>query len=640
MTATPSPRRRRIRWRRILTGLALLIGLGVVVGALIARQILVRPNLEGQAVEPIVVPVERGDLIDTVSVNGALEPRDEARVSFPEEARVREVLVERGDTVAAGAILARLETRDLELKVASVRAEVDQAQQALDKLAAGPSEADLAQAAARVARARADLVASGQEVRQIDIDVAKARLDTARQRLADLEAGTAPDDLSAAEKGLASAEEALEEARQNVEQTRDSASRAKTDAQQALEQGAQELERVQRAYSDAWWDWDYVQRTGRHPTETEVVDESGRTVHRELSQREVEAFRRALADAETSLRNGEQSVKNLSEAYDQARENEVRQIEAAGRGVATAERNLADARRTYETARTKGVQATILEARKDLAEAEKSYKDLVDNPARPARQAELEAALLEAVAEERKLRAGPDPVEQARARTALEQARAALATAEANLDAAALKAPIAGTVVDITLKPGTLTTTSDAVRIADLRGFLIRGQVTEQDVARVRAGQMAQVSIDSVPGESFPGELTLVGALPVSQGDQSQAQSDQFGFGPGSAPLGGLYPVEIAMQTDDERLRVGMATTASIEILAIKDVLLIPLQAVEYGEAGPFVRRAGGEEAPVELGASSGDQVQVLKGLSEGDQIIVPTIPPMEGGPPMGMLAP
>lgn len=638
MTATPAPRRRRWRWRPILTGLALLVGLGIVAAALVARQILVRPSLPEQAVAPVLAPVERGDLVEAVQVNGALEPRDQARVSFPEGQRVAEVLVARGDQVAAGDLLARLETRDLALKVASARAELDQAQQALDRLAAGPSEADLAKAAAAVARARADLAADAQSVRQIDLEVAEARLATARQRLADLEAGVATDDLRAAQTGVASAEEALVAARQSVDQTRDSASRAKTDAQQALERGAQELEKVQRAYSDAWWDWDYVQRTGRHPTEKVVVDESGNTVNRRLDQRETEAFRRALLDAEVSLRNSELALKNLSEAYDQARENEIREIETSERGVAAAERNLADAQRSYELAGTRGLQAAVLEARQALAEAEKSYNELVANPTRPARRAELEAAVLEAVAVEQKLREGPDPVELARARTALEQARAALATAEANLDEAALRAPIAGTVVDLTLKPGTLTTTTDAVRIADLRGFLIRGQVTEQDVARVQAGQSVAVSIDSVPGESFPGELLLVSALPSSQGDQSQSQ--QGPFGPGSGPLGGLYPVEIAVQSDDERLRVGMATTASIEILAIRDVLSIPLQAVEYGESGPFVRRESGEQAPVELGATSGDRVQVLSGLSEGEQIVVPTIPPLDGIGPGGVIAP
>ncbi len=638
MTISTAPkRRRRLPWRRILTGLAVLLLLGSVAAVVLARQLLVRSSAPIQTAGVETVTVERGDLVESVEVNGALEPRDRARVSFPAGARVREVLVTRGQSVAKGAVLARLETRDLELKVASANAELDQAQQSLDKLLAGPSEAELAQAAARVARARADLVASSQEVRPIDVEVAKARLDSARQRVDDLQAGEATADLSAAEQGLAAAQEAQTAANTGLETTRDSASRAKTDAQQALDRGVQELERLQRAYSDAFWDWNYVQRTGRHPTE-KLVDETGNAQNRKLETREVEQFRRALVDAEASLRNGELSLKNLSEAFDQAREDEIRQIQAAERAIGSAERNVADAQRSYDTARTRGVQAALLEARQALAEAEKAYKQLVDNPERPARRAELDAALLEAVAAEAKLKDGPDLVESAKARTALEQARAALAEAEANLDAATLTAPIAGTVTDITLKPGTLTASTDAVSIADLRGFLIKGQVTEQDVARVQPGQAVQVRIDSVPGESFPGELLLVSALPAESGQQ-----DQGGFGGTGAPLGGLYPVEIGLRSDDERLRVGMAVTASIEIVGVRDALSIPLQAVEYGPDGPQVRKASGAPGPdgqpsgelvsVELGITSGDRVQVLSGLAEGDQVLLLTLPPMEGPP-------
>jgi multidrug efflux pump subunit AcrA (membrane-fusion protein) len=634
-------RRRRIPWRRIFTGLIIVLALGACVAAIVARQFLVRSESGVQQAVALVVPVERGDLIDSVQVNGALEPRDDASVSFPAGARVAEVLVARGDTVAAGDVLARLETRDLQLQVASASAELDQAQQALDQLLAGPSEADLAQAAAAVARARANLVSDGQSVRPIDVELARATLESAQQRVADLEGGESPDDLRAAEDGVRAAEEGLTEAQLALETARDTASRAKTNAQQSMEGGVQELELAQRAYSDAFWDWDYVQRTGRHPTE-KVVDETGASQNRKLEDREVEAFRRTLADAEVALQNAEQSVQNLSEAYDQAREDEIRQVQAAERTIEASQRELSEAQRTYQTASTRGVQAALLEARQSLAEAQKNYTDLVDNPERPAQRAELDAALLEAVAAEEKLKAGPDPVELARARTALEQARAALAEAEADLDAATLTAPIAGTVTDLTLKPGTLTAADDAVGIADLRGFLIRGQVTEQDVARVQQGQQVLVSIDSVPGEIFQGELLLVSALPESTGGQ-----DQGGFSGGfsGGALGGVYPVEIALSSEDERLRVGMAVTANIEISGVRDALSVPLQAIEEGPDGPQVRRTTGEVGPdgqplgelvpVELGVTSGDRVQILSGLEEGDQVIMPTLPPMEGPPGM-----
>lgn len=634
----PKPKR-RFRWRTIGCLLFVLLAIGGTVALTFFRNQIVRPpDIAGELV-PMVVPVEQGNLIETVQVNGALEPADQTKVSFPEGVRVAEVLIAEGERVTVGQVLARLETRDLELKVASSTARLDQAQQALDKLLAGPTRADLAQAAARIARARADLAADGASVRQVDIDLAKNKLDLARERLEELQGGQLPPEAVAAEKALAAAQDALVASKAALERTRDSASQAKTAAEQAVERGVQDLERAQRAYSDAFWDWDYVQRTGRHPREQIPDPESGKLINRELTKEEIEQFRRTFEDAGVALKNSEQSLKNLVEAAEQSREDEVRQIQAAERDITSAERTLAEAQREYDRQRTRGAATALLEARAAVADAEKAYRELVDNPARPARRAELEAALLEAIAAEEKLKAGPDKVDLAQARTAVEEARAAVATAEADLDAATLRAPIAGTVVDITIKQGVRTTTTDSVTIADLSRFLLRGQVTEQSVAAVQVGQAVQVAIDSVPGQPFSGTLTRVSELPADTG-----QSGGGGFNPGipggGAPLGGLYPVEIVIVAEDQRLRVGMAATGNIETLAIRGTLIVPLQAVISGPDGAYVQRVVGEpgpdgappteDVPVEIGASSGDLVQVLSGLSAGDSVLLPQVPPME----------
>ncbi|NTV65510.1 MAG: HlyD family efflux transporter periplasmic adaptor subunit, partial [Oscillochloris sp.] len=589
MAPTTVPRRRRrMRWPTIIGILVLVLAIVCVVGVFIARRMLVSGDNATPGVITQVVPVEQGDLTELVQVNGTLEPRDRANIAFATGVRVRDLLVREGEQVKADQVLARLETRDLELKVASARAELDQAQRALDKLKAGPTKAELAGAAAAVARARADVVAAESEVRPVDIDIARARRDEARQKLADLETGLAPDDLRTAEKQLLAAQDSLRENEQSLEKTRDSASQGKSSAEQSMEQGVQSLAVAQRAYSDAYWDWDYVQRTERHPRDMVTDSATGIVSHRTLESYEVEQFKRTFDDAAYTLKNAEQSLKNLQEAYAQAREDEVSQIQAAERQVEAAKRNLADAQRTLDIARTKGIAAAILEARKTLADAEKAYADLVDNPQRPAQRAALQAALLEAIASEEKLKAGPDPIELSQATTALERARAGLAAAEADLEDAELRAPIGGTVVDITLKEGTLTTSNDAISIADLSGFLIRGQVTEQNVAQIHAGQAAQISVDALPDLTFRGELMRVSELPDSQGQSSQS-FDPYGGSGGGVALGGLYPVEITFSAEDERLRVGMATTASIEILNLPNTLIIPLQAVSEGPDGSTV---------------------------------------------------
>jgi HlyD family secretion protein len=614
----------------------LLIG-ACVIGSFVARQQMVGDLRPEPLVIDQIVSVEQAELLDIVQINGVLEPRERTRATFPSGQRVAEVLVEEGDLVRAGDVLARLETRDLELQVASRQAELDQAQQSLNKLLAGPTEAELVAARARVARARADLAAEAGEVRAIDIELAQARLTNAQQSLRDLEQGEATNAVRDAERQVRSAQDALTDSRTALERARESASRAKTDAEQALERGVQELERLQRAYSDAFWDWDFVQRTGRHPRD-KVPNAAGDLEHRLLEPFEVEQFRRTLADADIAVKNAEIALKNLVEAAEQARRDELRAIQEAERVVGNAERTLSEANRDLNQAQTRGQASASLEARTALAEAERAYQQLVDDPTRPAQRAQLEAALLEALAAEEKLRAGADAVELAQARTALERARAELARAEADLAEATLRAPLSGTVTSINVQVGTLTAADTGVSIADLSGFIIRGQVTEQSVVRVQVGQGVQISVDSVPDTMFRGELIRVSELPS---EQSTTDSGGIGFGAGS-PLGGLYPVEILLAANDSRLRVGMATTASIEVLALPETLIIPLQAVEQGPDGPTVRRvvavAADPEAspgavpfevvPITLGASSQDRVQVLSGLQAGDQLLLPELAP------------
>ncbi len=634
-TKTSIRRRKDAFWRNILVIAALLLVAACIIGVLVTRTMFVGGAESGQIANQIV-EVEQRSLIETVDINGMLEPRDQARIRFQEDAQVREVLVAAGDAVISGTVLARLETRDLQLQVASAQAELDAAQQALDQLLEGPDAAELARAEAGVAAARAALLAAAQAVEPADVALAEEALRLARAELAALEQGELPPELRAAQNALINAENALTDSQVAMEQTRDAASRAKTSAQQAMERGAQAVELAQRAYSDAFWDWDYVQKTGRHPRDRiPAADGSERRVNRELEDHEIEAFRRAFLDAETALGNAQVELKNLVEAYEQAREDEIRQIQEAERAVAEAERNLAEARRDYEQIETRGMSQALLEARRRVQEADKAYRSLVDDPEQAAQLSNLEASLLQATANLEELQAGADPVDVARARTTLEQARAGLASAEADLDEATLRAPISGTVVDLTLKAGTRTSADDAIRIADLSGFVIRGEVTEQDIIRVAVGQQVQVSIDSVPEETFSGRVTRVSELPL--------ESESGGMGPGmggGGALGGRYPIEILIENSDPRLRVGMATTASIVILEVPEALVIPLQAVQSGPDGPRVQRVSGpasaegetpgESISVELGARSGDMVQVLSGLEAGDRLIVPQLPPPE----------
>jgi HlyD family secretion protein len=646
---------RPLLWRRLLWPLVALALVGALAALVFARRAVVQTT-PAPAVAPLVLPVEQRDLAEQVTLQGSLQPRERVSVRFPEDLAVREVLVAPGDAVTAGQPLARLETGDLELRVSSAQSRLDQAQAAVDQLQQGPTEAALVAATARVTSAEADLLAFAQEVQPNEIAVARQRLDAARQRLAALEQGTTlPADVASSRAQLASAQDALAAALVGEERARDTASRAKTDAQQAMERGAQDVQRLQRAFSDATWDWDFVQRTGRHPRETVPVDSpppassdggtesspaapTTRTENRKLERFEVEQFRRALADAELALQNGETTLQNLVEAFEQARENEVRQVQEAERNVEAARRALADAERVAAQAAGEGLQAAVLQARGDVVTAEEAYRALVADPARGGRQAVLQAAIVGARDELAKLQGGPEAQALAEAQSALEQARADLAEAQAALDAATLRAPLAGTVVSLTLAPGVRTTAEDAVIIADLSAFRIVAPVNEQQVNLLQPAQEVSVQVDALPTAVLTGTILRVSELP------QESEGGAAGVNPAGS-LGGLYPVEVVTGGVAPGARVGMAVTVQATVVLAANALVVPFQAVQYGADGaPFVERVVGalpadgsapatEQVPVTLGAQQADVVVVESGLSAGEQVVVPQLlaPPVPG---------
>lgn len=169
----------------------------------------------------------RGPLL----LSGNIEVTD-ADLSFRIAGHVRERLVNEGERVARGAVVARLESVDLEQDVALRQAEVASARAVLAELTAGfrveevgQARAAHAQAKAELSRAESDwrrqqaLFAAGAvaaretEALQAAYEVARGREEETRQRLALLEKGVRPEQIDQARARLQMAEESLALAR-------------------------------------------------------------------------------------------------------------------------------------------------------------------------------------------------------------------------------------------------------------------------------------------------------------------------------------------------------------------------------------------------------------------------------------------
>lgn len=160
-----------------------------------------------------------------------------------------------------------------------------------------------------------------------------------------------------------------------------------------------------------------------------------------------------------------------------------------------------------------------------------------------------------ALARVRQLRAGAivSASDLDRAEADARSANAALDLARVTLEYATIRAPFRGTMVRKFKEVGEGVQVSGLpepiFRIADLSRLKVRAEVPEIDIAKVRLGQMAEVTLEAYPGERFVATVTRVG-LAVGR---KQMRSDD----PRERRDEKVIEVELALD-GDIRLKSGM----------------------------------------------------------------------------------
>jgi HlyD family secretion protein len=167
-----------------------------------------------------------------ITVSGNIEVT-EVQVSFKISGRVAERLVDEGQTVKAGQVVARLDATDLQQQLAIRQAELQMAKAALADLEAGSRPQEIAVAKATVQAAEAQVRDAESAFNRIarlrdrnlvspqDFDTAKTRVDVARSQLRE-----AQERLKLSIEG--SRKQTIEQARARVEQAKATVELART----------------------------------------------------------------------------------------------------------------------------------------------------------------------------------------------------------------------------------------------------------------------------------------------------------------------------------------------------------------------------------------------------------------------------
>ena len=179
-----------------------------------------------------------------------------------------------------------------------------------------------------------------------------------------------------------------------------------------------------------------------------------------------------------------------------------------------------------------------------------------------------------------------------------------------------IRAPHDGTLLLRDLTEGQLVTSAAATNggtllgeVADLSALMVRTNINEIDVARLKVADVARVRVDSLRNMMLNGEIKRIATVATeSLGDRTR-----------------VFPVDVVVDETDPRLRPGMSATVMFTLAHVENVPAVPLSAVfSNADSVRYVFVNQGETFEVrgiDIGLVDTRRVQIISGLSNGELV-------------------
>lgn len=171
-------------------------------------------------------------------------------------------------------------------------------------------------------------------------------------------------------------------------------------------------------------------------------------------------------------------------------------------------------------------------------------------------------------------------------------------------------APIDGTIILRNAEPGQTFQSQDAVLVMSDR-LIVRGQVDETDIARIKLHQPARITLDAYSDRPFDGSVYHIAY-------EAKNVNNVI-----------TYEVDVLPDAVPSFMRSGMTANLSFVVASRRDVVLVPAEAIQSRDGRTQVLVPSGADAEatereIKLGISDGSRVEVLAGLNAGDKVLAP----------------
>jgi HlyD family secretion protein len=187
------------------------------------------------------------------------------------------------------------------------------------------------------------------------------------------------------------------------------------------------------------------------------------------------------------------------------------------------------------------------------------------------------------------------------------EARAAYAAANELVRNSNVRAPFAGSVYQLPVRPGTYVNGGQLlVQVADLSKVQVRAFVDEPEIGRLAKGQKVEIRWDAVPGRTWEGSVSQVPTVVTTVGTRTVGE------------------ITCVIPNADRKLLPNVNVNVTIVAARRNNVLTISRESVRSSDGKRFVFRIVADKLQtqeIETGITSLTRVEVVRGLDQGAKV-------------------
>jgi len=536
---------------------------------------------------------QKRNLVEEVSATGQVKPAQKIDLSFEQSGKVASVMVQTGDSVKTGQILAQLNTAQIQAQIRQAQANVASAQATLLQTQASLDNQNILLAQLKKGTRIEEI-----QIAEIKVANAKITLTDTQNDLATANQKAQQDLDNAYSNGLVAASQALSNAMQVLFTIGDLQTAHFYDTQvvslNLAEAKADAIFILLGTQNAGRWTNDYISElTGG--AKADIVSAQNNSTPANID-RAISQTLAGLTDLQETLNIIPQTttftaleITNLSSAKSTTN-TEISNLNTKYQAIlsqkVTNQVNIETAQSAVNTA-----QAALNNAQADLSlKLAGSTPEAIDSQEAQVKQAQANVASQDSV---------------------LKQSQANLANLQAQAEKSSLYSPIDGVITRQDLKIGQIASPgASAITLMTNKQYQIEANVAEVDISKIAFDNLARITLDAYGQDTFF-EARMIKIDPAETMIEGVAN----------------YKITLELTKDDDRFKSGM--TANIDIISQQkdNVLAIPQRAVISKDGQRFVRTLENKtprEIEVKTGIKSSDgYMEILQGLSQGDQIIV-----------------